>query len=112
MSKFTPGPWVIRWYECKMDEKDVAYAKENGNALAKVGDVLWRAPHAIGPCEIEHSHWGGNLLTVEDSDAFLMAAAPSMYNALEALARVAKSRGIPSDAADATLKAARGEYDN
>jgi hypothetical protein len=66
-----------------MDQGDVEHAKSKGNLSAKVGDVLWRAPHSIGPCGSENSHWGGDLLTVEEADARLIAAAPDLLEALE-----------------------------
>ena len=81
----TPGPWKISWYECKMNREDVEYAKKEGNLNAKVGDVLWRAPSSIGPCASEHSHWGGDLLTVEEADARLIAAAPDLLEAAKAM---------------------------
>lgn len=81
--KHTLGPWEIHWYHCRMDQSDVEHAKANGNLSAKVGDVLWRAPRSIGPCGSEHSHWGGDLLTVEEADAHLIAAAPCLLKALQ-----------------------------
>jgi hypothetical protein len=68
-----------------MDKEDVEHAKSKGNLNAKVGDVLWRAPRSIGPCGSEHSHWGGDLLTVEEADARLIAAAPDLLGALQHL---------------------------
>lgn len=41
--------------------------------------------------------------------AALLGAALDLYNALETLAEVAESRGIPADAAFAALAKARGE---
>lgn len=103
MSKHTPGPWEINWYECTMSRRDVEHAKSKGNLNAKVGDVLWRAPSSIGPCGIEHSHWGGDLLTVEEADARLIAAAPELLEALKNLVQVASHL----DACQGTVEEAR-----
>jgi hypothetical protein len=91
-----------------MDKSDVEHAKSKGNVNTKVGDVLWRSPRRIGPCGSEHSHWGGNLLTVEEADAKLIAAAPDLLEALMALADVAERKGIPCDAARAVISKAEG----
>jgi hypothetical protein len=94
MSEHTPGPWTIGWYECVMDKSDVEHQKSKGNLTAKVGDVLWRQPSSIGPCGISHSHWGGNLLTVEEADARLIAAAPDLLEALQAYLQAFENHGI------------------
>jgi hypothetical protein len=76
-----------------MDNSDVEHAKNNGNLSAKVGDVLWRQPSSIGPCGASHSHWGGDLLTVEEADARLIAAAPDLLEALQGIAAFAVGEG-------------------
>lgn len=67
MSKHTPGPWEINWYICKEGGKE-----------------LWRAPAEIGPISPEHNHWGGWLLSVDEADARLIAAAPDLLKACAA----------------------------
>jgi hypothetical protein len=108
MSEHTPGPWTIEWYECVMDKSDVEHAKNNGNLSAKVGDVLWRQPSSIGPCGASHSHWGGDLLTVEEADARLIAAAPDLLEALQGIAAFAVGEG---DVCEIIAKRARAAID-
>ena len=110
-TQHTPGPWEIDWYECKMNNRDVEHAKKNGNLTAKVGDVMWRAPHSIGPCGSEHSHWGGDLLTVEEADARLIAAAPELLAAIKSLLSCIDPQDFPDEVAfaDTAIAKATGE---
>lgn len=109
-AKHTPGPWTISWYNCTMDKEDVEHAKSKGNMNAKVGDVLWRAPRSIGPCGSEHSHWGGDLLTVEEADARLIAAAPDMLETLKRLREMCADFGANTacEVASAAIDKATG----
>lgn len=68
MTAHTPGTWDIDWYICK-----------TGNG------EQWRVPTSIGPISPYHSHWAGWHLDVEESDAYLIAAAPDLLEALEKL---------------------------
>jgi hypothetical protein len=70
-------PWKIKWFVCRADSDDVAYAKTEGRKL-KIGDELWRVPLSIGPIEINHSHWAGEHLTCEPEEARMAANAPIM----------------------------------
>lgn len=111
-TRYTPGPWEIRWYECTADSNDVAYAKKEGEQL-KVGDVLWRVPYCIGPVAIDHNHWAGDHLDVGEEDAHLVATAPLLYEALERLAKEANGPVITENTYDYALYVlakARGEF--
>lgn len=67
MSKqHTPGPWKIDWYVCREGNKE-----------------LWRVPRSIGPAYVDHNHWAGNYITVDDADARLIAAAPDLLEVLK-----------------------------
>lgn len=74
-------PWEIQWFRCTADSDDVKFAKSEGRTI-KVGDELWRVPHAIGPIGTDHSHWVGEHLTGEPEDWQLVSAAPVMQDAL------------------------------
>ena len=69
MSKHTPGPWEIDWYICRDEGKE-----------------LWRVPRSIGPAGVDHNHWAGNYITVDEAEARLIAASPTMYEALKLIA--------------------------
>lgn len=61
MSTYTKSPWEIDWYKCKTDN-----------------EVHWRVPTSIGPIS-------GPYIGVEEADAYLIAAAPDLLEALEAM---------------------------
>lgn len=67
-TKHTPGPWPIDWYVCREGKEE-----------------LWRVPRSIGPVSVDHDHWAGNHLTLDAADAALVAAAPDLLVALQAL---------------------------
>jgi hypothetical protein len=71
MSKHTPGPWEIDWYICREGNKE-----------------LWRVPRSIGPAYVDHNHWAGNYITVDEANARLIAAAPDLLDALKEAATV------------------------
>ena len=115
---FTPGPWDIAWHECKADQTDVDALNDG----TKVGDVFWRLPTSIGPITASHSHWGGILLEVNETDANLIAAAPDLYAALDVMVNHYTRLAASGDcgnwdpatepqviAAEAALAKARGE---
>lgn len=66
----TPGPWEIRWYECRADREDV-----KAKSAKRVGDLLWRVPKQIGPISAEENHWARLHLDVSEEDSSLIAAA-------------------------------------
>ena len=79
---------TITWYTCRANKSDVEYDKSlppDKRENIKVGDVLWRVPHSIGPINIDHSHWAGWHLDCEESDAILIAAAPDMLDTIQAV---------------------------
>jgi hypothetical protein len=78
MNKYTKGPWVIDWYGCT-----------SGN-----GKTHWRVPRSIGPISPDHDHWSGPYLDVEEPDAYLIAAAPDL---LEALEKAVNRQGFSND---------------
>lgn len=77
----TPAPWPIDWYECRADSSDVDFAKTEGRAI-KVGDVLWRVPLSIGPITIDHNHWAGYHLDINEHTASLVSETPAMADIL------------------------------
>jgi hypothetical protein len=79
----TPGPWTIDWYICRDN---------------KSGEELWRVPRSIGPAHVDHDHWAGAYINVDEADAHVMAAARDLLTALQfAVSRVelANAEGNP-----------------
>jgi hypothetical protein len=94
-TKWTPGPWAI----------------ERG------GDAGPDAIHSIGPCRA-NGYMNASWLSVSETDAHLIAAAPDLYAALEGIlsAMLLSSNFIydtltrnASEAGYAALAKARGE---
>lgn len=93
----TPAPWDIDWYECKTGT-----------------DFHWRVPKSIGPIWVEHNHWAGHYIDLEEPDAYLIAAAPDMLEALEAINEelcygISDSLDALKDVATAAINKAKGE---
>ena len=87
--KFTPGPWVaVRWAETRALTGAVVVIRPEDKGHAPVADVRW-----------------------PERDAHLIAAAPDLYAACEAMDAAAKGGdwGAAVDAARAALAKARGE---
>ncbi|CAM4031040.1 hypothetical protein [Ectopseudomonas alcaliphila] len=84
MSKHTPGPWEI-------------HKAQNGRTIVQVGPC---APEEYAGCA-----W----LDVSEPDACLIAAAPDLLEALEAVVRVADRATVEFDMARAAIAKARGE---
>ena len=92
MNKYTKGPWVIDWAECKTGD-----------------EVHWRVPRSIGPISPYHDHWAGWHLDVEEPDTYLIAAAPDL---LEALEKAVNRQGFSNDeliTSRAVINKAKGE---
>lgn len=86
MSKYTPGPWFT------------GFSLHNGQECI-IGDgdsvVCFLTDQTIG-------------CTYKREDAWLIAAAPDLLNALSVLADAAESRGIPVNAARKAISKAMG----
>lgn len=97
MSGHTPGPWFVREYS--VDGWDGATYQccdiegwDHNRIVANLPD--YKHPNCDdGNCE---------------ANARLIAEAPSLLNALTVLADAAEARGIPCDAARATIARATG----
>ena len=73
----TVKPWDIDWYECRADNAEEAKAGKCG-----VGGVMWRRARKIGPVDVEHSHWGGMLLMLDEAEVQLVASLPVLAERL------------------------------
>lgn len=80
MSEHTPGPWKIRAY------KDRGFAIDFNEDQEQIVDFVY-----------------------EEADAHLIAAAPDLLEALEAVVRVADRATVEFDMARAAIAKARGE---
>ena len=86
MSEHTPGPWIVVGHK--------VYAPEDCEH------------HPVADCTTNHTcreEWE------VEANAKLIAAAPTLLNALKVLADVAERQGIPCDAARAAINYATGE---
>jgi DNA-binding phage protein len=101
--KHTPGPWFIG----PMDTEHHCF-KDGSNTV-----ILFRRIQTVpgrGQHEKHVLAWvtacgnDGNL----EANANFIAAAPDLLNALETLERVARKKGIPTEAAQAAIKKAKG----
>ena len=97
MSKHTPGPWEINWYICREGKEE-----------------LWRVPRSIGPAYVDHNHWAGNYITVDEADARLIAVAPELLEALKELMEYAgiieeRSDAVATNKARAAIAKAEGK---
>jgi hypothetical protein len=89
--KHTPGPWEIDWYICREGDEE-----------------LWRVPRSIGPAMVDHNHWARDHINVDKADAYLIAAAPELLEALKGVLRVADRATDEFDAARAAVAKATG----
>lgn len=71
--KPTPGPWHMVWHPVWPRGANVRIARSPDEPWGNFGEIAYVAP----------------------SDAYLIRAAPDMYNALEAVVSVFTSRGDP-----------------
>lgn len=87
MNTYTPGPWDIDWAYCKTGD-----------------EIHWKVPTTIGPISPDHSHWAGPYLDIEEPDAYLISAAPDLYEALRLLLGTLLDGPDESDVAHALNK--------
>lgn len=92
-AKFTPGPWKVHQRPTEPREYGHHVTTDDGLTICHVS---YQLPDKQGE-------------TNRIANAQLIAAAPSLFNALSVLADAAESRGIPVDAARAAIAAATGE---
>ena len=93
MNKFTPGPWEAR-----------------GKAIVVRGSPRWNNAYNGRICNVQGAGEGDNKINATaQANARLIAAAPQMLEALEAVVRVADRATVEFDMARAAIKAAKGE---
>jgi hypothetical protein len=106
---YTKGPWEVEKFVCRMDRSDVAHWRENGKPNAKVGDELWWVARSIGPVRASNNHWAGDYLEISPEDAYLIAAAPDLLEALKRIKETGVYVGaIAQEMMDSAIKKAEG----
>lgn len=97
-------PWGITWHVELADAEDVAYAAKDGRTIRE-GEELWRIAKAIGPLEVDQSHWGGAHIRASREDVRLASAAPLLAAALRAALDGDPDWTAKAEAAFATVEA-------
>jgi hypothetical protein len=79
--------WEVDWYVCRADHEDVAFEKKQAREekrrpkFTETGAELWRSARSIGPIAIDHSHWGGYQLSLNQAQVDWVTRACLRYEA-------------------------------